>query len=125
MFVVTGVSGNTGSVVADRLLAAGAKVRVVVRSAEKGEPWKARGAEVPEHVLTDAYDRLMHRFRNDRVPMQKHQLSNWLPSANPATFVRSHSNREARNFTKPTVGRARQYSYRHVEIASCGGGEHQ
>ena len=21
-----------------------------------------RGAEVPEHVLTDAYDRLMHRF---------------------------------------------------------------
>lgn len=53
MFVVTGVSGNTGSVVADRLLAAGAKVRVVVRSAEKGEPWKARGAEVAVASVED------------------------------------------------------------------------
>lgn len=53
MFVVTGVSGNTGSVVADRLLAAGAKVRVVVRSAEKGEPWRARGAEVAVASVED------------------------------------------------------------------------
>ncbi len=46
MFVVTGVSGRTGGAAADVLLAAGKPVRVVVRDAVKGEPWKARGAEV-------------------------------------------------------------------------------
>jgi uncharacterized protein YbjT (DUF2867 family) len=46
MFVVAGVTGNTGSVVADTLLAAGKKVRVLVRDAAKGATWKAKGAEV-------------------------------------------------------------------------------
>lgn len=46
MFVVAGATGNTGSVVAEQLLAAGKKVRVLVRDAAKGEPWKAKGAEV-------------------------------------------------------------------------------
>lgn len=46
MFVVAGVSGNTGSVVANTLLSQGKKVRVLVRDAAKGEPWKAKGAEV-------------------------------------------------------------------------------
>lgn len=54
MFVIAGVSGNTGSVVADRLLAAGRKVRVVVRDAAKGAPWAARGAEVAVADLADA-----------------------------------------------------------------------
>jgi uncharacterized protein YbjT (DUF2867 family) len=46
MFVVAGVSGNTGSVVANTLLSEGRKVRVLVRDAAKGAPWKAKGAEV-------------------------------------------------------------------------------
>ena len=46
MFVVAGVTGNTGSVVAETLLAAGKKVRVLVRDAEKGKAWAAKGAEV-------------------------------------------------------------------------------
>ncbi len=46
MYVIAGVSGNTGSVAADTLLAARQPVRVIVRDAAKGEPWKARGAEV-------------------------------------------------------------------------------
>jgi uncharacterized protein YbjT (DUF2867 family) len=46
MYVIAGVSGNTGSVAADTLLAANKPVRVIVRDAAKGEPWKARGAEV-------------------------------------------------------------------------------
>jgi uncharacterized protein YbjT (DUF2867 family) len=46
MYVIAGVSGNTGSVAADTLLAAHKPVRVIVRDAAKGEPWKARGAEV-------------------------------------------------------------------------------
>lgn len=48
MFVVTGATGNTGSVVAAALLDAGREVTVVVRDARKAEPWKARGARVVE-----------------------------------------------------------------------------
>jgi uncharacterized protein YbjT (DUF2867 family) len=46
MYVIAGVSGHTGSVVATTLLAAKQKIRVIVRDAAKGEPWRARGAEV-------------------------------------------------------------------------------
>ena len=53
-FVVAGVSGNTGSVVANALLDAGEKVRVVVRDEAKGAPWRARGAEVAVADLGDA-----------------------------------------------------------------------
>jgi uncharacterized protein YbjT (DUF2867 family) len=54
MFVVAGVTGNTGSVVADALLSAGEKVRVLVRDERKGEAWRARGAEVAVGALDDA-----------------------------------------------------------------------
>ena len=53
-YVIAGVSGNTGSVAANALLDAGAKVRVVVRDAAKGAPWRARGAEVAVADLGDA-----------------------------------------------------------------------
>ena len=46
MYVVAGATGNTGSVAADTLLAEGKQVTVIVRSAEKGEPWRAKGAKV-------------------------------------------------------------------------------
>lgn len=46
MFVVAGVSGKSGSVVAEKLLSSGKKVRVLVRDAEKGRPWAAKGAEI-------------------------------------------------------------------------------
>jgi uncharacterized protein YbjT (DUF2867 family) len=46
MFVVTGVSGHTGSVVAKTLAERRQKLRVVVRDAAKGARWKERGAEV-------------------------------------------------------------------------------
>ena len=46
MYVVFGATGNTGKVVADSLLAQKKPVRVVVRDAAKGEPWKARGVAV-------------------------------------------------------------------------------
>lgn len=45
-FVITGATGNVGSVAAETLLAAGEKVRVVVRDAAKAAGLKARGAEV-------------------------------------------------------------------------------
>jgi len=53
-YVVAGVSGNTGSVVAHTLLAAGEQVRVIVRSAEKAEPFRRAGAEVAIADLADA-----------------------------------------------------------------------
>lgn len=46
MFVISGVTGNTGSIVAQTLIDQGQPVRVIVRSEEKGDPWKAKGAEV-------------------------------------------------------------------------------
>jgi len=46
MFVIAGVTGHTGAVAADTLLSQGQPVRVLVRDAAKGEPWRARGAEV-------------------------------------------------------------------------------
>lgn len=53
-YVIAGVSGHTGKVAAETLLAAGQKVRVVVRDASKGEPWKAKGADVAIADLGDA-----------------------------------------------------------------------
>ena len=53
MFVISGVTGNTGSVAAQSLIDQGQAVRVIVRSAEKGEPWKAKGAEVAIAEILD------------------------------------------------------------------------
>lgn len=52
-FAIAGVSGNTGKVAAEALLARGKKVRVIVRDAAKGAAWKARGAEVAVADLAD------------------------------------------------------------------------
>jgi len=53
MFVISGVTGNTGSVAAQHLIDQGQPVRVLVRSAEKGEPWKAKGADVAVAEIMD------------------------------------------------------------------------
>jgi uncharacterized protein YbjT (DUF2867 family) len=45
MYVITGATGNTGSVVAQRLLENGKKVRVIGRSLERLRALAARGAE--------------------------------------------------------------------------------
>ena len=54
MYVVAGVTGHTGKAAAETLLNHRQKLRVLVRDAQKGEPWKARGAEVAVGSLTDA-----------------------------------------------------------------------
>ncbi|WP_157534064.1 NmrA family NAD(P)-binding protein [Moritella sp. JT01] len=53
LYVVTGVTGNTGSVVANTLLKAGKRVRVVIRDAAKGNIWAGLGAEVAIADFTD------------------------------------------------------------------------
>src|SRR4051812_50198272 len=45
MFVISGVTGHVGSVVASTLLERGDNVRVIVRDAKKGEAWQRRGGE--------------------------------------------------------------------------------
>lgn len=65
MHVVTGVTGNTGAVVADALLAAREPVRVVVRDPAKAAPWTARGAEAVAADLADA-DALAAALRGAR-----------------------------------------------------------
>jgi uncharacterized protein YbjT (DUF2867 family) len=56
MFVVTGATGNTGRVVAERLLNAGQAVRLVVRDRAKASTLAKRGAEV---VVADLHDESM------------------------------------------------------------------
>jgi uncharacterized protein YbjT (DUF2867 family) len=54
-YLVAGVSGHTGSVVAQQLLDEKQKVRVLVRDAAKGERWKKRGAEVAVGSVEDTH----------------------------------------------------------------------
>ena len=53
MFVISGATGNTGSIAAQTLLDQGQPVRVIVRSEEKGALWKAKGAEVAVADIMD------------------------------------------------------------------------
>ncbi|PTL74972.1 NmrA family NAD(P)-binding protein [Vitiosangium sp. GDMCC 1.1324] len=53
-FVIAGASGNTGSVVAETLLAHRERVRVLVRKASEAASWTARGAEAAVVDLEDA-----------------------------------------------------------------------
>ncbi len=54
MFVVAGVTGHVGSVVARELLGHGEKVKVLVRDAAKGAAWSKLGAEIAVGELDDA-----------------------------------------------------------------------
>jgi uncharacterized protein YbjT (DUF2867 family) len=54
MYVVTGATGHTGSVVADALLAAGKKVRVIGRDAKRLERFTRKGAEAFVADATEA-----------------------------------------------------------------------
>jgi uncharacterized protein YbjT (DUF2867 family) len=54
MIVVTGATGNTGKRIAEALLAAGEKVRVVGRSADKLKPFADKGAEAFVGDVADA-----------------------------------------------------------------------
>jgi uncharacterized protein YbjT (DUF2867 family) len=55
MFVVTGITGRVGGVVARALLANGEDVRAVIRDAEKGSAWKARGCDIALADMNDPH----------------------------------------------------------------------
>jgi uncharacterized protein YbjT (DUF2867 family) len=54
MYAVTGITGKVGGTVAHTLLAAGKKVRAVVRDEAKGKPWAEKGCEVALASIGDA-----------------------------------------------------------------------
>ncbi|QHS52617.1 NmrA family NAD(P)-binding protein [Edaphobacter sp. 12200R-103] len=54
MFTVMGITGKVGGAIAENLLAAGKRVRGVVRNPEKARAWADRGVEVVESVYDDA-----------------------------------------------------------------------
>jgi uncharacterized protein YbjT (DUF2867 family) len=61
MYVITGATGNTGSVVAERLIEAGQKVRVVGRDPKRLEKFTEKGAESFIADVTDG-DALTNAF---------------------------------------------------------------
>src|ERR1700704_6798162 len=54
MHAVTGITGKVGGVLAGTLLADGQPVRAVVRDAEKGASWAARGCDLAVATMEDA-----------------------------------------------------------------------
>ena len=54
MYVITGATGHTGRVAAEKLLATGAKVRVIGRDAKRLEQFSREGAEAVVADMTDA-----------------------------------------------------------------------
>src|SRR6202046_2508012 len=54
MYAVTGITGKVGGTVAQTLLAAGQKVRAVVRDEAKGKSWAGRGCDVATADIGDA-----------------------------------------------------------------------
>jgi NAD(P)H dehydrogenase (quinone) len=54
MYAITGITGKVGGELARTLLAAGHRVRAIVRDARKGEEWAALGCEVALAEMEDA-----------------------------------------------------------------------
>jgi NAD(P)H dehydrogenase (quinone) len=54
MYAITGITGQIGVVIGRTLLAAKKPVRAVVRDAEKGKAWAARGCEVAVATIEDS-----------------------------------------------------------------------
>lgn len=54
MYVITGATGNTGNVIAEKLLSRGEKVRVIGRNASRLAPLVQKGAEAFAADVTDA-----------------------------------------------------------------------
>ena len=53
MYAITGITGKVGGELARNLLAAGQRVRAIVRNASKGEEWATRGCEVALAKMED------------------------------------------------------------------------
>ena len=114
MYVIAGVSGHTGSVVADTLLTAGKPVRVIVRDAAKGEPWKAKGAQVAVASLDDR-TALAAALRGATGAYLLIPPSNWTQTNIPA---------DRKRYADAIVGAVADAKPDHVVLLSSIGAEH-
>jgi uncharacterized protein YbjT (DUF2867 family) len=55
MYVISGITGNTGSATANALLEAGHRVRAIVRDVARAEAWQRRGVELVQGDLSDSH----------------------------------------------------------------------
>ncbi|MGH8246988.1 MAG: NmrA family NAD(P)-binding protein [Gammaproteobacteria bacterium] len=99
MFAVTGATGNTGSVVAEKLLAQGEKVRVIGRDSGRLTQFVQKGAEAFVADLTDAAT-LSRAFDGARAVYAMVPLN--MASADPRGYQERASDAMAR-----AVGQAR------------------
>jgi NAD(P)H dehydrogenase (quinone) len=53
MYAITGITGRVGGAVAETLIAAGQKVRAVIRNADKATEWTRRGCSIALADVTD------------------------------------------------------------------------
>lgn len=97
MYVITGATGNTGSVVAEKLLANGEKVRVVGRNAKRLERFTKKGAEAfvadatDAGALTKAFSERKGCVRDDST----------LPGASRRRHGRGHREERAKKRRRP------------------------
>ncbi|VEB96170.1 NAD(P)H azoreductase [Cedecea lapagei] len=54
MFAITGITGQVGGALGEALLARGNKIRAVVRTEAKGQPWAQQGAEIALAEMDDS-----------------------------------------------------------------------
>src|SRR5262245_57459750 len=113
MFVVLGATGNTGNVVASTLLAQGKAVRIVVRSAAKGQVLSDKGADVVVADVEDgaALERALRGAEGAYV---------LLPPALSSSQVRVDNDRRAKNIAA-AIGAA---GVGHVVMLSSIGAQH-
>lgn len=100
MFAVMGVTGQVGRAVANALLAAGEKVRVVVRDAAKATEWVQKGCQVAvaHNTDVDAMTRALRGVDGAFILMPP----NYDPAPGfPDTVAANHSVRKALDAAKP------------------------
>src|SRR5208283_3883044 len=113
IFVVAGATGHVGSVVARELLAAGHKVRAIVRNADKARALAGQGAELLAGELSDV------GFLTGALRGADGAFLLLPPPANDARDVRSLQDRMAQAEANAVAASA----IRHVVLLSSWGAE--
>jgi len=112
MYVIAGVTGRVGSVVAETLLNEGVDVAVLVRSEARGTDWRARGARSHVVDLTD-------RAGLTEALTGATGFFTLLPFDLSADDVAAH----ARHLTESVSGAVRDAGVPHVVMLSSGGAD--
>lgn len=113
MYVVAGVTGNTGKIVAETLLSQKKPVRVIVRNEAQGTQWLKQGAQVAVADLTDtvALSKALEGAKGVYL---------LIPPNMQAPSLYEHQ----ANVTKSLVNAVKQAKPEHVVLLSSVGAQH-